>query len=116
MGYRSDVRISTTKEGYEILKTKCASLNLDYNLMEEGHYLIDKTEDDNIAFGWEWIKWYDSYPEIQAINNCLNELEEKGIPYIFARIGESVDDCEEIYSGDVNDLLYLTIERNFNYD
>lgn len=116
MGYRSDVRISTTKKGYETLKNYCSGLNLEYDLMDGGKHYIDRQDDCYIAFGWESIKWYESYPEVQAIMIGLDSLEENGIPYIYARIGESIDDAEERYVGDVDKLFYLMVCREFVYD
>ena len=101
MGYRSDVRIAVSKKGYkEMLK-----------YIEEFAKRKDLDKDDVIDllnctdiscenkyqkyFGWDWIKWYDGYPQIDAITEALSYVEEKGYSYKFSRIGEDFTDIEE---------------------
>ena len=56
-------------------------------------------------FRWDHIKWYDSYEEIQAIQDFINWCESESIEhegkeidacdfYRFVRIGEETDDNE----------------------
>lgn len=102
LGYRSDVRIATSKKGFNILNNyveeRMKELNkTDYNLL---NYLDISKENKGVCyFGWNHIKWYDGfegYEYIDAIIEGLNKLEEKDISYHFARIGESYDDYDEI--------------------
>lgn len=94
MGYRSQVAVKTTAEGFAVIQQreseqkepdlrllKCAS---EIRCTSKGNYRID----------WNWIKWYDSYPEIQYFMASLDKLEELEIPYSFVRIGEDSDDIE----------------------
>jgi len=100
MGYRSQVRICMKKASFEELKQE---------LMGEYDYLIehldeytettgvpysgDKTE-KIVVFGWDWIKWYESYEDIQVISKFLDKLSDRDEDYSFIRIGEDVDDTE----------------------
>ena len=105
MEYRSDVRIRTTKEGYEVMKNfveKYIKENvsedaqgLDWNLLNSAEI----TETGNsITLDWENIKWYngiDGYQDVDAIMKSLDELSDKDIDYQYMRIGEEEDDIVE---------------------
>ena len=101
MGYRSDVRIAVSKKGYkEMLK-----------YMEDFAKRKDLDKDDVIDllnctdiscenkyqkyFGWDGIKWYDGFPDIDAIIEALSHIENEGYSYNFTRIGEEFTYIEE---------------------
>lgn len=99
MGYRSDVRIATTHEGYERVCKRVDELSEGRNT----YPLIGtkrapeffEEEDDSVVFGWDWIKWYDGmYTDVTNVMTALAEIEGAGLPYEFCRIGESWDDIE----------------------
>ena len=48
-------------------------------------------------FRWDHIKWYDSYKEIAAIEEFMNDCDTEDLDehYRFVRIGEESDDTEE---------------------
>jgi hypothetical protein len=121
MGYRSDVRIITSKKGFKKLEkyvTKYLKGNDDYNLL---HQLdIDNSNDYERYFGWNSVKWYensDGFEDVDAVMNGLQDLEEKDLSYRYARIGESYDDYEEkSYESDnekEQDLDYPYMNREF---
>jgi hypothetical protein len=121
MGYRSDVRIITSKKGFKELEkyvTKYLKGNDDYNLL---HQLdIDNSNDYERYFGWNSVKWYensDGFEDVDAVMNGLQDLEEKDLSYRYARIGESYDDYEEkSYESDnekEQDLDYPYMNREF---
>lgn len=101
MGYRSDVRIVISKKGYKKM--------LKY--MEEFAKRKDLDKDDIIDllnctdisfenkyqryFGWDGIKWYDGFPDVDAITEALSYIENEGYSYKFTRIGEELTDIEE---------------------
>ena len=101
MGYRSDVRIAVSKKGYkEMLK-----------YIEEFAKRKDLDKDDVIDllnctdfscenkyqkyFGWDGIKWYDGFPDIDAIIVALSHIENEGYSYNFTKIGEELTYIEE---------------------
>lgn len=110
MGYRSDVRIATSKKGFNELKKvvedKLREINqLDCNLLD--CLDIRKENDEVCYFGWNNIKWYDGidgYEEVDAIIDGLDELEEKDLSYRFARIGESYDDYEQFSHDGIDEV------------
>lgn len=121
MGYRSEVRIMTTKKGFKELNkyVKNYLSNLehdDYNLLDN---LKFKAENDYaVYFGQSWIKWYGSYQSVEAIESGLNHLKDNEMSYRFARIGENYDDYEEYSYESENeeeqDLEYPSVIREFD--
>ena len=100
MGYRSDVRIVTSKKGFEKLKEYVEKYlkehNEKYNLLE--NLDTDIKNDNECYFGWNSVKWYQySYKDVDAIMYGLDYLEENEYSYRFARIGEYNDDYEDLY-------------------
>lgn len=126
MGYRSDVRIMTSKKGFEKLKeyTDKYLQDKDYkyrNLLDE----CDISEETKYAkyIGWNNIKWYEysGYTDVDAIMNGLDYLKNEDYSYRYARIGESYDDYEEQsyeseFYEDEQDLEYPSMERYFDDD
>ena len=111
MGYRSDIRIITSKDGFERLKEFIKEYlkdnKEDYNLLEECD--IKEEGKEQCYFGWNYVKWYEhDYPEVIAIMEGLNHLEENEYSYRYMRIGESYDDIEEqSYDGEKDENIYL---------
>ena len=123
MGYRSDVRIRTTKEGYEVMKNfveKYIKENvsedaqgLDWNLLNSAEI----TETGNsITLDWENIKWYngiDGYQDVDAIMKSLDELSDKDIDYQYMRIGEENNDIDEIWNINNRSFDSFYVSRNY---
>lgn len=121
MGYRSDIRIVTSKKGYKNLEKYVNNYldqrNLDssYNLLNSLDIKVDNGK--QICFGWDCLKWYDNYPDVDAIMNGLNYLSENELSYRYMRLGESYDDIEEqYYDGEKDDtyLIYPSLIRNMD--
>jgi histidyl-tRNA synthetase len=99
MGYRSDVRIITSKKGFNELEkyiTKYLKGKNDWNLL---HQLdVDNSNDYERYFGWNSVKWYENsegFEDVDAVMSGLQHLEEKDLSYRYARMGESYGDYEE---------------------
>ena len=121
MGYRSDVRIRTTKEGFEVMKKyvenyiKEKGLDSNYNLLNSNHVGITEAE-DSITLDWTDLKWYEGingYEDVDAIMNSLYELSEKDIDYQYMRIGEEDDDIEEKWNINNGSFDSFYVSRNF---
>ena len=117
MGYRSDIRIRLTKKDYERLKEEFEKRLIETNELEYSmfknldvykvqkdyeYYEYSKFHDDYITrkedciyFGWNCVKWYDGYEDVDFINNFVFNCEQ----YAFIRIGESSE-------GDIESLAY----------
>jgi hypothetical protein len=121
MGYRSDVRIRLTVKDYEKLvkefneKIKDSQDGYGYDMFGKDldvykeiknvpcWKVTDDGEDveethDCIFFGWNCVKWYDGYKDVDFVMEFLDECDH----YAFCRIGESSE-------GDVE-----THERNMD--
>ena len=119
MGYRSDVRIITTMNGYKELKNFVDSYCKEkkcYNLLEALD--VDKlTDTSDKLIGWDYVKWYDDiYDDVIAINEGLSHIANLGYAYNFSRIGEDFDDYEEIEKSDTygNYVSCICITRCFD--
>ena len=120
---RIDVRIRTTKEGYEVMKNfveKYIKENvsedaqgLDWNLLNSAEI----TETGNsITLDWENIKWYngiDGYQDVDAIMKSLDELSDKDIDYQYMRIGEENNDIDEIWNINNHSFDSFYVSRNY---
>lgn len=122
MGYRSDVRIIVSKEGYKELSKYVDRYLKDkkFPYMEENIFLhpsVKLLSSDSVYLGWNNLKWYNGYHEIDAVMNGLEHLKQKDLSYRYARIGEDFTDFEEDnhYSVKINDdLVYPATERYFD--
>lgn len=127
MGYRSDVRIMTSRKGFDELKKFTDKYLKDKNYTF-GNLLdqLDLNKETKYAkyIGWNSIKWYEccgsDYVDVNAIMEGLQHLKEKDFSYRYARIGESYDDYDEHYyeseKEEEQDLEYPSIERYFDDD
>lgn len=106
MGYRSQIALKTTTEGYLIMKQMNDAIEtkedrpLDYMEIQKTTFGFYKISQDD-------LKWYDSYPDVQNFNKMLEKLEAEDIPYSFIRIGEESDDVEHKcnYTDDMPDEI-----------
>ena len=121
MGYRSDIRIVTSKDGFEKLKEFVTNYlkehNEDYNLLERCD--IRQEGKNQYYFGWNYVKWYEyDYTEVDAIMEGLNHLGENEYSYRYMRIGEDREDYDEqFYDADREsepDLEYPNLIREFD--
>ena len=126
MGYRSDVRIVTSKKGFKVLDDYVKKYlrehdkNRNWNLLKRPD--IKKETPYTTYIGWNCLKWYEyaDYVDVDAVMTGLNYLKEKGYSYRYSRIGENYDDYDEQYYESDNeeeqDLVYPSIIREFDDD
>lgn len=94
MGYRSDVYIKTTTEGYITIKRRNDSIENPEHRMLKYADSIKKTPSGFYKITFIDIKWYESFEEIKHFVDSLKILQEQDIPYSFIRIGEDLCDME----------------------
>lgn len=125
MGYRSDIRIVTSKKGFDKLKEyvsdylKKEKKDDSYNLLND--FTVYKENKYQVYFGWNYLKWYEgSYADVDAIMIGLDKLAENDYSYRYARLGEEYDDYEEQYhesdNEDEQDIEYPNMIREFDDD
>ena len=149
MGYRSDVALRIEMEdghsAKELLKAiQDYAKNADeiegkttdrYDLLSRNADTLKVIDDKELTFGWNFIKWYEGYHDVDFVNDLIEEIrdilhfseqdvkeakeeiKEAGekepflYPYIagihFVRLGEDYDDFEEMLEGDVQHPIGL---------
>lgn len=122
MGYRSDVRLITSKKGFEELqkfvKNYLGKDNKDDNLLENPD--IRFVHSNGVLLGWNDIKWYEycDHKDVDSIEAGLEHLKDNDFSYRFARIGEDYNDYDYNYCESSKDReKYLPcpcMERYFN--
>ena len=96
MGYRSDVVITIGFKTQEELDTFLAPRLLGAPLREWREYFSRVVDAPNcVMFQLEDVKWYDDYPEIQAMKDLCIESVKCGGAYTSIRLGEDIDDIEQ---------------------
>ena len=95
MGYRSDVYLKTTTEGYLIIKRRNDSIeNPEHRPLQYAEE-IKRTPTGFYKIWFCDVKWYEgTYEEIKQFMKALDDLVEQDIPYSFIRIGEDATDVE----------------------
>ena len=100
MGYRSDVGLALSKAGAFRLYEKLNFLDKNSdsyiqttNLLEYAHKHQKHEKSGAELFLWDYLKWYDSFPEIRFFENLMGELEWDD--FLFLCIGEDMNDNEE---------------------
>ena len=116
MAYRSDIRVITTKDGFEELK-KIINQRIEENLgiYNPLEYIeINKKFKDIVYIGWNYIRLSDT----EFIDEVVNSLKDKDITYRIAILGESINDIEENYhtaeKDDKRYIPYPSIKRDFD--
>lgn len=93
MGYRSQVALKTTTEGWIVLKRMNDKIT-----KEEDKPLysmtVTKTATGYYRIFNEYIKWYDEYPNVENFNKALDSMEAQDIPFVFIEIGEDYEDIK----------------------
>lgn len=122
MGYRSDVRIILSIDGFNELSKhvkeylRLNKLNDHYNYLKYMD-VVHRTK-DAIYFGWNDIKWYETYDGVFPIISGLKNLQENQYSYRYMRIGEDYGDVDEYFFDGKNDenidLEYPSMIRRFD--
>lgn len=92
MGYRSEVAIRCQDKAYEMFEKAWGEFTPDK---------IFHQKDDHLIY-WDWVKWYEDYPDVSSIENIMYELDklendeviDNKLGYRFMRLGESDTDIE----------------------
>jgi hypothetical protein len=128
MGYRSEVCAvfyCHNQDDYPSMK-----LFVDENFpIEESEWMKEHIHEElvgeqkYIRFQVDDVKWYDSYPSVQAFNDFVVAFKELADgedskltwAYEFVRIGEELSDIEEDYSSDANNVLNVSRIVDINF-
>lgn len=99
MGYRSEVLLIVGKEAMPLFLTTLATVPEARELCfaHRDHFEKDYRETGSMLFNWTWLKWYNSYKEIQAIEDFMSQCDDEDLDdhYRFVRLGEEPGDWIE---------------------
>ena len=97
MGYRSDVGFACIPVIKQVVETMVEWDSEFKELMQCGE---DLTATHDGRWRFESVKWYDSYPDVQIMENIMTMCDNVDAAtlsyesYGFVRIGEELDDIE----------------------
>lgn len=122
---KSDVRIVTSKKGFEVLKNFVENYIKEHSEEKDIINLLEKIDlkyenSKQCYFGWnEMTNWNEYFNKsVGTISNGLMELEEHNYSYRFYRLGEDKEDYEEYHYDATRegeqDLEYPNIIREFD--
>lgn len=95
MGYRSEVYLKTTTEGWLIFKRFNDSIeNPKERYLKSELGEVNRTKSGNYKIYYGDVKWYDSYIEVINFKKALKLLKDAEIPYSYIRLGEETGDIE----------------------
>lgn len=122
MSTKSFVRMITTLEGFKVVKEFVNKKVKEYpyhhvsTFMDDFDEIIVSEKDNYVIFGWNRIKFNEELPDVKAIYESLNFLEESNIPYRYGEIDESDDDTDYAKSFNAKKLPGLYTIKEFEYD
>jgi hypothetical protein len=106
MGYRSEVILVVGKEVMpQFMVTMAKSVEARSMCWGDAERVMDYTEEGAVLFRWDYVKWYASYEEVEAIEDFMDWCEGENIEvdgdthpamdfFRFVRLGEEADDTE----------------------
>ena len=99
MGYYSKVALVLNRHGVAVLNTSLNNADTSETVQKEVHYLLQCADchcsdphTGSELWYWDWLKWYQSFVEIEFIESLLENMAQKN--YSFIRMGEDYDDLE----------------------
>lgn len=119
MGYRSDVAIGMAFPSREAVTAFLSYVRLGGKISPEdlAHYSITEVNDKMTLLHarFEWIKWYESYPDVECHLDVLHMARESGAGTALVRIGENDDDIErDIDNGDYDMWEFYGVKRELH--
>ena len=97
MGYRSEVAIKCESKAYD----RFAKVFTQKEMWIKPDKILHDIENDDYVIYWDWIKWYEDFEGVSAIQNVMSELDEEHdgdaddqLGYRFMRLGEDDSDIE----------------------
>lgn len=91
MGYRSQVYLKTTTEGWILMKKMNDSIDIPDD-KPLAYATVERTESGFYKITFDDLKWYDAYDQVKNFNKVLDQYEDQDIPYSFIRLGEDPRD------------------------
>lgn len=120
MGYRSDIKLVFYTSNDSPTPFTAVKVWFDENFPK--HDFCDVEVGQNyVLISYEDVKWYDGYPEVQAVNAAIEKFcetfdanEDTGVHYEMIRVGEELQDIERGASDWCHYLLDVSRTIHFN--
>ena len=100
MGYRSEVKLAFYTSNESQIPFAAVKLWFDENYPKNEHCDVEMGN-NYVLVSYEQWKWYDGYPEIQAVYDAItkftetfNANEDSGAHYEMIRVGEEAADID----------------------
>lgn len=109
MGYRSDVKLITTKAGWERLENAVSQAQSKY---AREYWITSEVrtmtlcDDKYVLAEWDDIKWYASFEDVGAFMKELYDMAKEHVAFKFLRVGEDYEDVERLESEDEGGVDY----------
>lgn len=126
MGYRSNIRVMTNLEGFELMQEMAWDIAMGEEIADnmvlfpvigqdpDNFFDYYDAQEDYLCFGVDWVKWYDDYEDVALFMDVLEKADEKGVKWQFMRVGEDTDDIEMLSSDNFYDnqipVMYAHVE------
>ena len=97
MGYRSEVAFACDPIIKDVIETVAEWCEEFKELVEYGD---DMSPDDHGRWRFDQVKWYESYTDVQVIENIMIMCDNVDLPglaydsYAYIRLGEEMEDVE----------------------
>ena len=110
MGYRSEIRVMTNLEGFETMQEIAFEIKERDNIANhmilfpivgqdpDAFFDYYDAQEDYLCFGFDWVKWYDTYKDVSLFMEVLEVANKRGIDWQFIRIGEEFGDIDNLNS------------------
>lgn len=110
MGYRSEIRVMTDLEGFETMQEIAFEIKEKDNIADhmilfpiagqdpDAFFDYYDAQEDYLCFGFDWVKWYDTYKDVSLFMEVLEVANKRGIDWQFIRIGEEFGDIDNLNS------------------
>lgn len=126
MGYRSDVKLITTKAGWERLDNAVKqAMDITEATEADAFWLTDSRffviGDSYVLAEWDDIKWYEGDTEVGALMRELYSMAKDSVAFKFMRVGEDYEDVERLEGmdeglADYDKLPSLWLERKIEVE
>jgi len=120
MGYRSDVTYAFYTMQPDIVPFAAIKLWFDENFPKYDFGTVDVGK-DYIRVSYDNVKWYEAYPEVQAVNEALNMFavafeagDKDNAAWEMVRVGEETPDIE--MDGSAYSQFRLGVNRDIVFD
>ena len=94
MGYRSSVHLGINNSAVEEWLTHLATNPKAFEVANHEGCMIRTKH--GLYLNWEYVKWYNGYPEVDQVEDFLSKLEslDRENEFAFFRMGEEYGDSE----------------------